>query len=426
MRLLLSGCGTPIQPLSKVVQLSISHLTQHLPYQIIDTKEFLQKVQHINQTLAPIPESACFAVCDVISLYPNVNNDMGVPATEQRLRAHPSPLNISPECVVEALKLTLNNNVTAFTDGEGHTTYAKPNHGTAMGPSHACDYVDIFMGELDEMIVNQSPIPLLSSLAPTNSATDLKSLDWSRFRDDGFTIIPDESYVDRFEQHLQALHPPTIRWTVSHGKTANYLDVSLELKDGRITTDVFSKHCHSYLPPTSCHSPGVFKGLIRGVGTRLRMICSDDDTLAGRVDEYTNYFAASGWKKTKARSELQIGAGRNRAEILSQPRMKKTKKLAWVTTYDPRLPSKSAIIRKNLPLLYSSQQNRQIFPNKLLIGAGRRRKNFTNPPHPDVLYNMAQNNSRGFSHAKPNAVTHVPIPQNSTTSSHHGMAGNGL
>eukprot|EP00745_Piridium_sociabile_P034400 TRINITY_DN59086_c0_g1_i16.p1 TRINITY_DN59086_c0_g1~~TRINITY_DN59086_c0_g1_i16.p1 ORF type:complete len:143 (-),score=13.76 TRINITY_DN59086_c0_g1_i16:581-1009(-) len=66
-RLLLSGSGTPIQPLSKFVQLSIAHLTQYLPYQIMDTKDFLLKIEKINQTLSPLPRGAWFTVCDVVN-----------------------------------------------------------------------------------------------------------------------------------------------------------------------------------------------------------------------------------------------------------------------------------------------------------------------------------------------------------------------
>ena len=65
IRLLLSGCGTPIQPLSRFVQLNIGHLTEYLPFQILDTKEFLKKISEINNTFAPLPDSACFAACDV-------------------------------------------------------------------------------------------------------------------------------------------------------------------------------------------------------------------------------------------------------------------------------------------------------------------------------------------------------------------------
>ena len=38
MRLLFSGTGTPVQPISKFVQIAIGHLTNSLPYQVIDTK----------------------------------------------------------------------------------------------------------------------------------------------------------------------------------------------------------------------------------------------------------------------------------------------------------------------------------------------------------------------------------------------------
>ena len=82
-----------------------------------------------------------------------------------------------------------------------------PNHGTAMGPCHACDYVDVFMGFLDEKTVKDSPVPLLSSLISSTADTSTHSLDWSRFRDDGITFLLDPNHVNSFENHLQNLHP---------------------------------------------------------------------------------------------------------------------------------------------------------------------------------------------------------------------------
>ncbi|KAK7475074.1 hypothetical protein BaRGS_00033687, partial [Batillaria attramentaria] len=144
-RILLSGSGTPVQPLSKLIQIAIRHLTQFLPYQVMDTKEFLQKIEEINDNFAPLPNTACFAVCDVVALYPNVNNDMGVPATGTLLESHPSPLGITTNCILQALDIALNENCAKYEDGDGNTTYVKPNKGTAMGPCHSCDYVDVFM-----------------------------------------------------------------------------------------------------------------------------------------------------------------------------------------------------------------------------------------------------------------------------------------
>ena len=80
IRLLLSGSNTPVQPLSKYVQFNIRHLPHHLPHQIVDTKDFLQKIAKINETLSPLPCSSRIVICDVTKLYPSVNNSMGVPA----------------------------------------------------------------------------------------------------------------------------------------------------------------------------------------------------------------------------------------------------------------------------------------------------------------------------------------------------------
>jgi len=309
---------------------------------------------------------------------------MGIPATADLLLRHPGNTKMPPECTLQGLEIVLNNNYTQHTDSEQTTVYAKPIRGTAMGPSQACDYVDIFMGVLDKKLVDTTPVPLLSSLATENMREELRELDWTRFRDDGFIILPDSRHLQAFEKHLQELHPPNIKWTVTHGKKVNYLDTTVELRHGVIHTDVFSKNNHCYLPPSSCHAPPVFKGLISGMGTRLRMICSDENTLETRLDNYADYFASSGWNRTYAKKELERGATKNRDKLLLQQRKKKLKKLAWVTTYDPRVPSKSQIIKRNLQLLYTDSINRTIFPPKSIISADRRRRNLSEIYKPTV------------------------------------------
>ena len=116
IRLLLSGCGTPIQPLSKFVELNIGHLTEYLPFQILDTKEFLQKFIEINNTFVPLPDSAYFAACDIVALYPNVNNNMGLPDVTSLLKEHPSHLGIRTDCVMEVLDIALTNNTCVYTN----------------------------------------------------------------------------------------------------------------------------------------------------------------------------------------------------------------------------------------------------------------------------------------------------------------------
>jgi len=61
--------------------------------------------------------------------------------------------------------------------------------------------------------------------------------------------------------------------------------------------------------------------------------------------------------------------------LITRPREKKSKKLAWVTTWDPQAPDKSKIIKENIHLLYRNPENKKIFPERFLIAANRRRKN---------------------------------------------------
>ena len=336
--------------------------------------------------------------CDVTALFPNVNNSMGIPATAKQLILHPSPHKVPAKCIIEALDIALNNNACRYvTDTE--TIIAKPNRGTAMGPCHLCDYVDVFMAELDDRLVTSCPVPLLSSSLPPTMCDQFRYLDWSRFRDDGFTVLMDTKHIQRFTECLSELHPPNIQWTVSHGKQINYLDVTLTIKEGKICTDVYSKHNHSYLPPFSCHSPAVYKGFIQGIGTRLRMICSEDSDLQDRVEEYSRYLTISGWDYRTAKRRLQEGTTKNRKKLLQQPRKRKGKKIAWVTTYDPRFPPKSAIIQKNLHLLHANKDNKEIFPRKKIIAADRKRRNLSQiykPTVPKRFVEHGPKNKPGF------------------------------
>ena len=78
-----------------------------------------------------------------------------------------------------------------------------PNSGTATGPPHACDYVDIFMGELDKMVVERL------------EEREVNTTDWTLYRDDGWLIaLSGLEDIPVIEDILQNLHP-NIRWEVN-------------------------------------------------------------------------------------------------------------------------------------------------------------------------------------------------------------------
>jgi len=131
---------------------------------------------------------------------------------------------------------------------------------------------------------------------------------------------------------------------------------------------------HSCLPPFSCHSPAMFKGFVQGIGTRLHMICSEDEDLDRRLEEYGRHLTVSRWKYRTAKERLVEGVKKDREKLLNQPRKRKHMKIVWVCTYNPRVPSKTAIIKKNLHLLHASVVNKEIFPPRTIILADRKRK----------------------------------------------------
>ena len=273
-----------------------------LPKQLSSSRRLTKSTKRIHHCRTLL---ACRVRCCFSQSY--VNNELGVPATEELLKENLNP-EFPSRCILGALDITLRGSACQYTDGDGRTLFAKPNHGTAMGPCHACYYVDIFMGEPDRELVSHCPIPFLSSRAPPQCKEELMYLDWSRF----ITFLPNAKYVASFE-HLQKPHPPDIKCVVTHGKEAEYLDVQLRIVNGLIEANVFSKNCHSYLPPCSCHAPSVFKGLISGVGRRLLWI--HDQTVGER------------WANIQSTSACLGGSGRKHKKNVSKKLLQKTEKL---------------------------------------------------------------------------------------------------
>ena len=68
------------------------------------------------------------------------------------------------------------------------------------------------------------------------------------------------------------------------------------------------------------------------------------------------------------------GERQSKTLILNQPRRRKKTKIAWVSTYDPRVPSKTDIIKTNLHLLHASVVNKVIFTPRTIILVDRKRK----------------------------------------------------
>ena len=277
IRLLLASCGTPSNPASKLFQYTISHIFPHLKSKMKDTKAILAKIISINEQYSDgLPDSAVHVGCDVKKLYPSVDKNMGLAAVRKWLVLFPNPEGLPTELIMELAQICVEENTCEFL---GH--FYCPNCGTATGPPHACDFADIFMGELDEKV----------EIELENRG--IEHTGWTIYRDDGWMVALDGMEdVPVIEDILQNLHPnidweinprgPSVQPFVNNDgsvvdrNTLEHLDLTIHFVEGKLETDIFAKDVPIYVSSKSCHPPQVFKSVAKSVGLRLRMNCSLD------------------------------------------------------------------------------------------------------------------------------------------------------
>ena len=96
------------------------------------------------------------------------------------------------------------------------------------------------------------------------SEVELKPYLWWRYIDDIFFLWEHgEEKLKGFIEHLNEKHP-TIKFTAEWSKTSiNFLDVTVSLVGGNITTDLYVKptDSHQYLHSSSCHPYHCKKGI---------------------------------------------------------------------------------------------------------------------------------------------------------------------
>ena len=103
---------------------------------------------------------------DVISVYPSIDNEVGLGACKAALLDRRDKLSPSTDCLLEAIKITLKCNNSTF-----NNKHYRQNRGTAMGPHNACSYADLAVTTIDHKILDTNTRP-----------NDIPfAADWSRF-----------------------------------------------------------------------------------------------------------------------------------------------------------------------------------------------------------------------------------------------------
>ena len=363
IRLITSGNGTAVENLSLFTEYFLHPCVKKEPQILIDTTALLNKIADINNKFSPFPASALLVSWDVISMYPSIDNKEGLAACKEALDSR-EKLSPSTECLLEAIKITLECNNSTF-----NNNHYRQYRGTAMGSHNACSYADLAMTTIGRKILDINNRPNDVLFPP----------DWSRFRDDCFSVwFESVPALLNFTEWLNSLNN-SIKFTVKYSEVyLEVLDTLLFIINGRIESKVYFKPTdgHMSLLSQSSHYQSLYRNIPYGVALRLRRICSRDDWFHEQLQEFKQFFK----RRRYSNKIISNGFGRaintTRSDALL-PKSRATdglRNLVLVMDYHPNFRDIPKLIKDHLSILYESPRMKKVFSsNKTCIRTGFRR-----------------------------------------------------
>jgi hypothetical protein len=200
-----------------------------------------------------IPENALLFLADAVSMYTSIDTHTGVSSIRDFLDSNKEqiPESFPTTLFLQILETVMNNDIFSFADTFWHQL-----SGTAMGTPTACAYATITYGHFE----NTQILPRFHN----------QLLYYKRYIDDIFGIWapPANNPSDSWLQFKQLLNSwGNLKWKIEEPSSQTvFLDLTINLHNGKITTSTFQKQMNLYLyiPPLSAHPPSCLKGLIAG------------------------------------------------------------------------------------------------------------------------------------------------------------------
>jgi hypothetical protein len=247
-------CGRPIVPsmnwITTPASILVDHLLQEIlrshpiPWLVKDTKSLINDLESTDE----LPRDGMFITADVMSLYTNIDTEMGLMLINKfltdRLIQHDRIT-----LIMDLLRFVMSNSYLSFKNN----AYLQID-GTAMGTSCAPVYANIVVAMLEQKIL-------------TDLTDDIYL--YRRFLDDVLAYVTVD-VADRFQVRLNSLHHKIIFDFVSHPTQAEFLDLFIYKgeqfdREGRFDLRVHQKkmNLYLYLPYHSYHTDAAKRSFIQ-------------------------------------------------------------------------------------------------------------------------------------------------------------------
>ena len=286
VRPVVSMIGTPEYELAKFLD---SYIKPNIPskFMLKSTSEFIDKLQDHR-----LNGSEHLVSFDVTSLFTNVPLHETIDIILKRVYGHDSVLQPPFEKdIFKKMLLKCSSGLFLYND-----VWYEQTDGVAMGSPLGPSFANMFMADLEQKHFEDMVKP---SFFPTV---------YYRYVDDTFCLFNTEDDATQFLELVNSLHP-NLNFTVEVGsKTMPFLDVLVELKDGKFLTSLYRKETHTgVFMNFNATAPFAWKrGLIFGLLHRAKMICMSSDLFATEVDNLRCMLGYNGYPRTLFDKVLQL------------------------------------------------------------------------------------------------------------------------
>jgi len=228
-----------------------------------------------------------------------------------------------------------------------------------MGSRVAPNYANLFMFEIDEEIQKEERDGLIQ--------------EFLRFIDDIlFFWLGTETALKAWIEKINTLFP-TIKFTADYDfttKTCNYLDLTITVKNGLITTDLYRKPTDAikYLLPTSSHPSHISRNIPLSLAYRIRRICSEEETTRFRMSDLKKMLLKRKYRPNVINSAIEKAMSIPRSSLLEEKIKAGSDRIVFNLLYNPKLPSISSIVNRHWKAMTENPEMKVIFAEPPMIG----------------------------------------------------------
>ena len=108
------------------------------------------------------------------------------------------------------------------------------------------------------------------------------------------------------------------------------MDLTISIKDGKISSTLYEKllALHLYIPPHSCHPPGMISGLIMGGVLRMYRLCSEPEDIEAKLRQFLHRILDRGYQLADVSPIFEKAVRNAKKVILQGPEFRKQLKQA--------------------------------------------------------------------------------------------------